>query len=94
MTSSKDISASRKDSVFFVADTQLFMRLCPSVCRGDRVKKWKNECFGYFSCMFVYGVGFGVWMGVGCPCTPAPQQYCHLSLVLKEQLMYFKNSTR
>ena len=70
MTSSKDISASRKDSVFFVADTQLFMRLCPSVCRGDRVKKWKNECFGYFSCMFVYGVGFGVWMGVGCPCPP------------------------
>ena len=21
-------------------------------------------------CMFVFGVGFGVWMGVGCPCPP------------------------
>ena len=54
--------------------------ICPSVCpsihlsihwsvrRGDQVDKWKNERFGYFLCMFVYGVGFWVWMGAGCPC--------------------------
>ena len=41
----------------------------PSI-RGDRVEKWKNERCGYFLCMFVYGVGFGLWMGVGCPCPP------------------------
>ena len=30
----------------------------------------KNEHSGYFLSMFVYGVGFGVWMRVGCPCPP------------------------
>ena len=61
-------------ATFLVADTQFYKRLCPSVRwsvrSGDRVEKWKNERFGYFLCMFVYGVGFGVWIGVGCPCPP------------------------
>ena len=40
----------------------------PLVRHGDRVEKWKNERFGYFLCMFVCGggVGWGVWMGLGC----------------------------
>ena len=41
-----------------------------SIRRCDPVKKWRNERFGYYLCMFVYEVGFGVWMGVGCPCPP------------------------
>ena len=49
----------------------------PSVRRGDRVEKWKNERFGYFLCKFVCGGGVGwgvdgvgVRMGVECPCPP------------------------
>jgi len=44
---------------FLVADTQLCKRLCPSVRpsvrRGDRVEKWKNERFEYVC------VWSGVW---------------------------------
>ena len=58
-----------------MADTQLYRRLCPSVCplvrrSIHRVEKWKNERFRFFLCMIVCGVGIWVQMGVGCPCSP------------------------
>ena len=53
--------------IFLVADTQLYMWLCPSVgplvrllVLGDQVEKWKNERFKYFLCIFVCGEGFRV----------------------------------
>ena len=63
---------------FLVADTQLYKRLCPSVrplvrplVRGDRVKKWENEHFRYFSCRFECGGGFGCGWGLDTPAHPS-----------------------
>ena len=43
----------------------------PSVRRSDRVEKWNNERFGYFLCMFVYGVGLGCGWGLNAPANPS-----------------------
>ena len=52
---------------FLVADTQLYKRLCPSVCRSvrplvhnDRVKKWENGHFCPCPLMAVYPALFCV----------------------------------
>ena len=71
---------------FFVADTQLYRRLCPSVRPSVHrsvgpsvrpsawVEKCENECFRTLMCMFLCWeggwVGCRVWMRVGCPCPP------------------------
>ena len=41
------------DLAFFVADTQLYKRLCPSAgpsVGNDQVEMWKNKLFGYVLC--------------------------------------------
>ena len=82
-------------TLFLVADTQLYKRLCPSVrwsVPENESKSGKNERFRSFlgTCLCWKGgwMGCWVWMGFGCPCPPARND-----LVTPRHLFFSQDST-
>ena len=80
---------------FLVSDTQLYKRLCPSVCWSVslfvmiELKSEKTNVLDTFSVHLCVGVGIGLWMGAGRPSPPVRD-----NIVTPHHLFYFTLSYR